>query len=157
MNNVTLAGPDQWSAYREIRIAALTDSPEAFGSTLDRELGLAEAEWRRRLADSHTFFGHRDGKLQAIATGITLPDGDGELVGVWTHPSARGTGLSAEVVGAVVTWAQDHDLTLWAMVASTNPAAERFYAKLGFRRSGITTPNPHHPDSDDHRLVLDRR
>jgi RimJ/RimL family protein N-acetyltransferase len=155
VNNVTLAEPDQWSTYREIRLAALTDSPRSFGSTLARELGMTEADWRRRLTNSHTYFGYRDGKLLAIASGITLPDGDAEMVGVWTHPSARGTGLSADVVGAVITWAQDHP-RLWATVASTNPAAERFYAKLGFRRSGIAQPNPHDPTEDDYRLVLDR-
>jgi RimJ/RimL family protein N-acetyltransferase len=154
MNEVTLASPDEWRAYQEIRLAALADTPLAFGSTLEREVALPDAEWRRRLAESATFFGNRDGELLAIATGLSRPDGDAELVGVWAHPSARGTGLAAEVVSAVLAWAKDRP-RVWATVASDNPVAERLYAKLGFRRSGERVVNPHNPAHHDYRLVAD--
>jgi RimJ/RimL family protein N-acetyltransferase len=152
MNEVSLAGPDDWRAYREIRLASLTDSPASFGSTVELELGLSEGEWRGRLETARTFFGSRDGKLLAIATGLPLPDRDAELVGVWAHPDARGTGLAAEVVGAVMTWAKDRP-RVWAWVTSNNPAAERLYAKFGFRRSGLEQPHPHQPDRCEIRLV----
>jgi RimJ/RimL family protein N-acetyltransferase len=88
-----------------------------------------------------------------VAVGRPLLDGDAELVAVWTHPSARGTGLGTAVVRAVVAWAEPCP-RLWACVAAGNPTAERLYTRLGFRRSGITEPNPHDPGLDDHRLVL---
>jgi predicted GNAT family acetyltransferase len=144
MNEVTVAQPDDWRTYREIRLAALTDAPQAFGSTLERELALTEEEWRGRLTTSTTFFGHRDGKLVALASGLPRPGGDVEIVSVWAHPSARGTGLAAKILSSVLAWAQDYPrVILW--VAEDNPAAERFYVKLGFRRTGEQQPLPSDP------------
>src|SRR6476660_4862023 len=37
---------DEWEALREIRLAALADSPDAFGSTLVEERDADEVRWR---------------------------------------------------------------------------------------------------------------
>ncbi|GAB3871662.1 GNAT family N-acetyltransferase [Kibdelosporangium lantanae] len=153
MSDVRPIGPDDWRTYRDIRLAALADAPMAFGSSLAREREFTESVWRRRLTTARTFLGYVADKPLAVAAGLVLPDGDAELIAVWAHPSARGTGLGEAVVRAVMTWAQAYP-RLWATVASTNPGAERLYARLGFERSGITQPNPHDPDVVDHRLVV---
>ncbi|MEV4318652.1 GNAT family N-acetyltransferase [Actinocrispum sp. NPDC049592] len=152
MNEVTLAGPDDWSAYREIRLAALTDAPQAFASTLDRETALTETEWRQRLQNSATFFGYRDGKLLALAVGLPQPDGTAEIVSVWAHPSARGTGLARATIEAVLNWAADRpSVGLW--VAEDNPGAEKLYVTLGFRRTGEQQPLPNDPARLEFRLT----
>ena len=153
MSDVRPAGPDDWATYRDIRLAALADAPMAFGSTLAREQDYTETRWRELMTTSQVFIGYVDDKPLAVAAGLPRVDGDAELVAVWAHPSARGTGLAAAVVGAVMTWAHTYP-RLWAWVASTNPAAERLYLRLGFERNGITQANPHDPDHVDHRLVV---
>ena len=35
----------EWRAYRDLRLRALADSPDAFGSTLERERDRPDAEW----------------------------------------------------------------------------------------------------------------
>jgi hypothetical protein len=42
--------PHEWSTYRDLRLRALADSPDAFGSTLAEEQDRSDAEWSRRLA-----------------------------------------------------------------------------------------------------------
>src|SRR5262245_36055761 len=41
--------PAEWRKYRELRLRALADSPDAFGSTLAQEQGRPEADWSTRL------------------------------------------------------------------------------------------------------------
>ena len=49
-----LAAAD-WAAFRAVRLAALRDAPEAFGSTATNAGKLDEAEWRRRLEQRAVF------------------------------------------------------------------------------------------------------
>ncbi|CAM3934951.1 GNAT family N-acetyltransferase [Kibdelosporangium persicum] len=152
MNEVRQASPDDWAAFRDIRLAALADAPDAFGSTLRDEVDSTEADWRRRLTTSVVFLGSRNGEVQAIASAFPLEGDEVELIRIWTDPRARGTGLAAETVGAVLEWAQGKTVTLW--VGEKNPAAERFYAKLGFVRTGRRGPLPRDESIMEVEMVL---
>lgn len=154
MNEVRQAGPDDWAAFRDIRLAALADSPDAFGSTLRDEQHNSEADWRKKLTTSVVFLGSRDGRVRAIASAYPL-DGDAvELIRIWSHPDARGTGLAAATVGAVLDWAAGRTVTLW--VGVENPAAERFYTKLGFRRTGKSGALARDESIEEVEMVIDR-
>src|SRR5450755_382932 len=65
-----------WAALREARLTALADAPDAFGSTIDRELGFDEATWRGRL-DSTAHVGARrpgpQGGLIGLVAGFPEP------------------------------------------------------------------------------------
>ena len=39
-----------WRIYKDLRLGALADSPDAFGRTLDEEKDLSDADWSNRLA-----------------------------------------------------------------------------------------------------------
>jgi hypothetical protein len=45
----TLA-PHEWRTYKNLRLRALADSPDAFGRTLAEEKDRSDADWSRRLA-----------------------------------------------------------------------------------------------------------
>lgn len=147
------AGPDDWEAFRDIRLASLADAPDAFGSTLERELETPEAKWRETLTTCGVFLGKRDGKVLAVAGAYPQPDGDTELWGVWAHPSARGTGLAADVIRAVLEWAKDRK-QIAAWVGEQNPIAERLYTRLGFKRTGVRGPLPRDESIMEVELVL---
>ena len=46
MSEVRRIGPDDWELFRDIRLRSLADSPDAFGSTLERERAFRHAELR---------------------------------------------------------------------------------------------------------------
>jgi hypothetical protein len=43
---VTRVGEEGWRAWREIRLAALADAPDAFADTLAGAAALPERDWR---------------------------------------------------------------------------------------------------------------
>src|SRR6476646_9514751 len=89
---VTRVGPDDWRRLRDVRLTALAESPEAFGSTWARERAFDEAEWRRPAARPATFLAARDGVDVGLA-GVYEVDGGWSVAGAWIAPPARGTGV----------------------------------------------------------------
>jgi RimJ/RimL family protein N-acetyltransferase len=141
--DVRQVGQDEWADLRTIRVAALTDSPSAFGSTLERELAFDEDRWRSWTERCGVFLGWADDRPVAIAGGLPEPD-EVELIAVWAHPDTRGTGAGAAVIAAVIDWARQRRarrVTAWAV--QDNDRAMRCYRKLGFTPTGRTDEHPH--------------
>lgn len=140
-------GPDDWHTYRAIRLAALEEAPHAFGSTLARAQGFAEADWRGRLDDSNlTLLALVEDSPVGLAGGLR-PGVYGDnsdaayLVQMWVNPARRGQGVGAALVRGVIDWARDHafpELRLW--IVEGNTPAEALYARLGFSRTGARAP-----------------
>lgn len=139
--------PDEWEINRAVRLAALEESPSAFGSTLAREQQFGEDVWRRRLTQYCCVVAMRTpGNGEGGQEPVGLAGGyDGEsgaeLVSMWLAPDARGSGAADALVGEVCRWASDAGhLTLGLWVVDGNHAAERVYARNGFVRSGRVRP-----------------
>ena len=127
-----------WALYRRVRLAALADAPEAFGSTLAREEAFTDIRWRERLTGGGTFLAEGpDGPRGLVGV---LPDraaGTGHLVSMWVAPTARGTGTADRLVTFALERAAEWGLTAVHLdVAEGNEAAERLYARHGFARTG---------------------
>ncbi|MDQ3577642.1 MAG: GNAT family N-acetyltransferase [Actinomycetota bacterium] len=151
---VRRAGADDWADLRVVRLAALTDSPMAFGSTLARERDYDEARWRTWPNAGAMFLAWRDGEPVGISGGLRSAGGI-ELISVWAAPSSRGTGTAATVVGAVLRWARESGETqVRAWVAENSARAMRFYDKIGFTPTGLDRPHAHSPELRDVRLRI---
>jgi GNAT superfamily N-acetyltransferase len=138
---VRRARADEWEALREIRLAALTDSPDAFGSTLAEERDADEARWRGWVTgegwagDVATFLADGPGPLLGMATGYRPDDRPttGWLFAMWVRPDRRGEGIGRHLVAAVEEWAASLDIDqLLLHVTDGNDGAVRFYASCGF-------------------------
>jgi hypothetical protein len=75
--------PDEWRAYRDLRLRSLADAPDAFGSTLERECDLPHAHWSERLASptdgarTLPLAAERGGEVAGLAFGRIAPDTPG--------------------------------------------------------------------------------
>jgi GNAT superfamily N-acetyltransferase len=154
---------DEGPSLRDIRLAALQESPWAFGSSYEAEAGRSDADWtdRARLGaagiDRVTFFALLDHRVVGLIGGYR-PENDGslvELVSMWTSPDARRTGVARALVHAVIGWAADvaaKTVSLW--VTRSNEPAHRLYESMGFRETGDYQPLPSDPCKDEIRMTL---
>ncbi|HEX4754484.1 MAG TPA: GNAT family N-acetyltransferase [Candidatus Dormibacteraeota bacterium] len=148
--SVHRVGPEEWSLFREVRLAALEDAPSAFWTTAAVAGAMTEVEWRRRLADSACFVAVADGWPVGLAAGIDEEPGVAELISMWVDPSWRGRGVADQLMTAVSGWAAGEGLArlqLW--VAVGNDTAERLYARHQFVRTGRVQAM--HPDEPARR------
>src|SRR6516164_3874976 len=129
------------TAYREIRLTGLSDSPEAFGSTFIRESTQPLAWFCDRLANSAVFGAFQSVALLGVA-GLAIREGEKEkhkglLWGMYVRPDARKTGVGRQLVEAVIDHARAHVEVIQLSVISENQAARRLYAALGFVEYGL--------------------
>jgi len=141
MVDIARLGPQEWHVYRDLRLAALEDSPSAFGSRLDAERDRDEAEWRARLERRTQFVARTDGRPVGTVGCIVRPGDAIELVSMWVAPSARGAGVGGRLVEAVASEARGRGVaTIVAWISEGNERAERLYERHGFVRTGTTQP-----------------
>ena len=132
---------------RRLRLRALKESPDAFGSSLDAELSYPESEWldiarRSEAADDVAVYVAVDGdRWLGMAAGrwYARQNGVAGLWGMWVDPAARGLGLGERLVTAVHEWAAAQGARVLRLGAITGPGDPTgFYERLGFARTGET-------------------
>ena len=124
--------PADAGAYRELRLAALANHPQAFGSSHEDEVRFDDDRWYQRLsggADLATFGAAVDGQLVGTATCVRESHRKERhracLVGMYVTPAARGRGIGAQLVTAVISHARDHGVDQLEL-----------YERAGFRAWG---------------------
>ncbi|MEM7142333.1 MAG: GNAT family N-acetyltransferase [Actinomycetota bacterium] len=140
---------------RRVRLAALLDTPSAFAKTHEEESAYPQTLWDDRARDNaegsdHTTFFAFDGERCVGLVGGHATDAGVDLVSMWTDPSARGQGIGAALVDAVVDWAGDRPVELW--VTRGNDGAQRLYERCGFVETGDVAPLPSDPCKDEVRM-----
>jgi GNAT superfamily N-acetyltransferase len=147
---------------RDVRLAALKESPSAFGSSYEDEAERTDAEWTARArsaaagVDRVTFVALEDDEVVGLVGGYRpVPSApEVELVSMWTSPEARRAGVARALVGAVIGWAREAGattLSLW--VTRGNEPAQRLYESSGFRATGAHQPLPSDPCKDEIRMT----
>jgi GNAT superfamily N-acetyltransferase len=136
----------------------------AFGSTLAREEAFPDAVWDERATwgaagvDQVTYVAEDGDRWMGMATGLVddVVRSRPTLVGMFVEPAARGTGVGAALVDAVVDWARARGaagLRLW--VTTTNRPAIALYRRCGFRPTGQRKPLDHSPNVSELEMVRD--
>jgi GNAT superfamily N-acetyltransferase len=158
--------PSQWRAYKDLRLRALADSPDAFGSTLASELDRSDAQWAESLAKASisgfdlpliAFVGTRPVGL-AWAKADPTDSLTIHLFQMWVTPEHRGRGLGRLLLSTAIQWARERGAkTMLLGVTSGDTSAVRLYASAGFQAVGI--PRPLRPGSllQSQNMKLDLR
>jgi ribosomal protein S18 acetylase RimI-like enzyme len=147
MIEVRTARPGEWRRVRELRLRALADSPDAFGSTLEHERGHAKREWLRWISGWESAVNRMvvavDGD-EWIGMAVGSRSGDDErahLYAMWVDPHARRTGVGRRLVDAVLAWAgAEGAMEIELGVTAINRDAVVFYERLGFADTGERHP-----------------
>jgi ribosomal protein S18 acetylase RimI-like enzyme len=139
---VRRVGPEDWTLFRDVRLRALADTPDAFRTTLAEAEAHLETLWRQRAGGPHpTLVVLEDGRGVAMGGAFAPPDSPVAFVwGMWTAPEARGRGYAAQLLTDLVARCRDRDLDVRLHVTEGNEAARRLYVAHGFRPTGVWEP-----------------
>jgi len=140
------------AAYREIRLEALSLSPEAFGSSFETESVHPVGWFAQRLEGGAVILGAFHGSELVGIVGFVRGDGPkrrhkGALVGMYVQQAARRAGAGRLLVDAALDLAAQSVELVQLIVVKGNEPAMRLYQSAGFVEYGL----------EKHALKIDGR
>jgi ribosomal protein S18 acetylase RimI-like enzyme len=137
--NLRFLRPADWRTLRQVRLAALRDSPHAFTSYYAHERWWTEKEWRRTLKNSTWIVAQKAAEVAGLARSVRergIPRVR-NLESIWVAPIYRHQGICRNLVRALADRERRMGAThllLW--VLDGNHDALRVYEALGFQPIG---------------------
>ena len=142
---IVVLHPQSWARARSVRLAALTEDPEAYGARAEGEAKLNENQWGERIArDLWVVAAVNGSDVAVMSVAPTVP----ALVepscpvdprtcawayGCWVTPAMRGQRIPAKFVDFLDHLAPERGWTnLGLGVFVENQKARRVYERLGF-------------------------
>lgn len=146
--------------YRDVRIAALIDSPRAFWTTYQEAASRTDEVWADRLADGPQIWLAFAGDSPVGTVGLwradDQPRSEVTLVGMWVATVVRGSDVAERLVRTAVVAASAAGAERVVLeVAHENHRAWAFYSRMGFRPTGRTGTMPWDPSVTEELMVLD--
>lgn len=126
------------AAFRQIRLAALQQHPEAFGAAWESEQQQSLDFFAQRLRNTAVFAGFNDnGDMQGVV-GVARSEAAkirhiASLWGVYLCPEARGCRLARALILDALHFAQTECQSVRLSVTASNTGAIRLYHSLGFK------------------------
>jgi ribosomal protein S18 acetylase RimI-like enzyme len=117
----------------------MLDSPDAFGSTYERELARTTSDWQKWLSPGVTFILEVGDGAGGIVAGVhdAADSNVVHLMAMWIDPLFRGSAGADELAACVISWAASEGArTIRLEVMQSNERARRFYERNGFRACG---------------------
>lgn len=140
---------DEWRRFRDLRLRALRDSPDAFASTYEEEVDGDASAWRAWITGwpgvaeqiaLAVVEGHRWVGIAVGSRGAEEAD-RAHLFAMWVEPGWRGHGYGRALVEEVAGWASSVGRRrLELRVTESNDAAVALYRRCGFREIGTREP-----------------
>lgn len=151
--SVRVLGEEEWERYKEFRLRALKESPEAFVADYDTEADYDEELWRTRMARSARLLAEKGDEpvgILSLRNSDELFANSAEIFGLWVPHQLRGSGIAATLVeaAAAAANAEGHtQLVYW--VGTDNGRAVAFASSYGFRPTEHRRPMAQQGSDDD--------
>jgi ribosomal protein S18 acetylase RimI-like enzyme len=154
-------GPVDAAILRATRLAALSDTPTAFGSTYARESALSTAQWIEKAHQwtspgaANTFLAFEGQACVGIVASFQQRGFPQQfvIVSMWVAPHCRRQGLAHCLLREVEMWAISQGAAELVLdVTETNHAAIACYRRYGFEPTGETIPYPNAPNLLEWRM-----
>jgi GNAT superfamily N-acetyltransferase len=130
---------------RSIRLRALQDAPDAFGTTFDDAKAYPAEVWSQQLVNLPTFVAVQDGRdVAMVRCARDQESADTSwLLSMWVAPECRRAHVGAALVDLVVAWARANGMSrLLLDVADLNAPAIALYEAKGFAPNGTSGSLP---------------
>jgi GNAT superfamily N-acetyltransferase len=148
---------DNWTRYRDLRIAALENDGEAFGGNLEAERLFTEIQWREKARQYIGVAALLDGRDIGVMTVENLAGDFGATCWVgscWVNPEFRKLGALRALFDYVDQNALERDWAIQGLgVWVDNFDAIKAYEKLGFIQMGEKQPSTRKPGLFYQRMI----
>ena len=164
MIEIRQINPDEWQLLRQVRLAALTDSPKAFAESQEEAEQMPDSLWQQRTHNGAegrvSFCAVALDESTPIGMAVGLTDAENAsrtyLVSMWVAPPHRGTTVALSLLQEVIAWATSLGAeVLIAGVKLGNNRAAAFYQKYGFEV--YNGAKPQHAATSDCDRVLSKK
>ncbi|KAH0533452.1 hypothetical protein TsFJ059_002020 [Trichoderma semiorbis] len=158
MLEIRTLSADDWEVWKAVRLRALANAPDAFGSGFHDWVNAPESRWRSRLSirDAIDLVAYKideaaSERAVGMATGIPTGNGGAEIISMWVDPSFRGKGLASSLIGKIASWAvQSGFIELRLAVRPDNAIAQSVYQHNSF----IVSDEPGDEIPDGRREII---
>lgn len=151
--SVRVLGEDEWEQYKDFRLRALKESPEAFVADYETEVDYDEDFWRTRMRRSARLLAEKEAEpvgILSLRANNDLYENAAEIFGLWVPQQLRGSGIAARLVEeAALAANRDGHTQLVYWVGTDNGRAVAFASSYGFRPSGFRRPMAHQGGVED--------
>jgi ribosomal protein S18 acetylase RimI-like enzyme len=143
---VRRAGVEDWRRVKALRLAALGDAPDAFGTTHAEDAARPDEGWQDRLrSGAVTLVAVADGRDAGLCV-VSRSHDDPAVAGLysmWVAPWARGRGVGDALIEAALRAARERGWSRIVLeVGDNNLPAIALYERWGFAPTGRTGTLP---------------
>lgn len=143
MSNIKLRrlGQGDGAVFRQIRLEALKNAAESFGSTYEEEVTRSDGDFEDRVTRKCFFAAFEEDRVVGIV-GFYQQEGakfshNGVVYGMYVTPEARSKGVGKALMEAVLAYAKNVVDVVKLLVVTENTHAIALYKNLGFREFGV--------------------
>jgi GNAT superfamily N-acetyltransferase len=136
---------DEGPRLRSIRLRALKDAPDAFGTTFEEASANPAEAWTKQLVRLPTFVAVEDGRdVAMVRCARDQQSADTAwLLSMWVAPDFRRARVGTVLVDLVVVWARANGISrLLLDVSDLNAPAIALYKAKGFMPNGKSGSMP---------------